>query len=514
MATAWLRLVTVTSAEMVSAVEMVGALAARRRCAPPAHDKHHNPGHSHRKERTVERRVETARRSKGYLSCRLLSGAGFVGARLDNESMTGALVEAIRALSRGVDDLLPFVREPAGDAELIAAQRALQTVARKVYAAQLELDAATEHASLSQAHGYPSVKAMLGDMLRLHPREAAARETHREQLAQRRSLTGEILPPRLPATAAALAQGTIGAAYVEVVEKVMQQLPNSFDLATCTVVEEQVAKFARDYSPRETGVLAGQLLERLDPDGPVPEDRPDPAERENLLFLGRARGGRLRLRGEFGTEGQAAIRALLDALAKPHPPVDGIPDERSLAQRQGDALVQAAHQVLGFGTLPDCAGERPQVVVTVGLAELEARLRAALLDFGAALHPEVARMLACDSEVIPVVLGTESQPLDVGRASRSVPTGMRRALIARAGGHCEMPGCDRPASWCDAHHCFHWAEGCPTKLANLALLCRRHHRLVHKPGWEIRMDTDGHPVFTPPALIDPHRTPRPSRLRC
>ncbi len=382
--------------------------------------------------------------------------------------MTGTLLETIGALSRGFDELLPFMREPVGDAELVDAQRELQSMARKLYAAQLELDAATEQAGLAQAHGYPSVKAMLGDLLRLHPREAAAREAHREQLAHRRSLIGQLLPPRLPATAAALAQGAIGAAHVEVVDKVMAALPDGFDLQTRTAVEEQIANFARDYSPRETGVLAAQLLERLDPDGPEPHHA-DPVERPDLLFLGRARGGRMRLRGEFGTEGETAIRALLDALAKPHPPVDGIPDDRSLPQRQGDALVDAAHQVLGFGTLPEGSGERPQVVVTVELAELEARLRAAMLDFGARLHPETARMLACDANVIPVVLGTAAQPLDIGRASRAVPTGMRRALITRAGGHCEMPGCDRPASWCDAHHIGHWSEGGPTKLNNKRL---------------------------------------------
>ena len=380
--------------------------------------------------------------------------------------MTGTLVQTIEALSRGLDGLLPLVRDPVGDAELIDAQRQLQTVARKVYAAQLELDATTEHAGLAQQHGYPTVQAMLADLLRLQPREATTRQAHRDQLAQRRSLTGEALPPRLPETAAALAQGAIGAAHVEVIDKVMAALPDTLDLPTRTMVEQQLAGFARGYSPRETGVLAAQLLGHLDPDGPAPRDPDDPVERPNLLFLGRARGGRMRLRGEFDTEGEAAIRALLEALAAPHPPVDGVLDDRSLAQRQGDALVEAAHQVLGFATLPEGGGERPQVVLTIALAELEQRLRAAMLDFGARLHPETARLLACDAHLIPVVLGSASQPLDIGRASRTVPTGMRRALVTRAGGQCEMPGCDRPASHCDAHHCWHWSEGGPTKLDN------------------------------------------------
>ncbi len=111
---------------------------------------------------------------------------------------------------------------------------------------------------------------MLAELLRLHPREAAARQVHRVQLAQRRSLVGELLPPRLPATARALREGAIGVGHVEVIDKALQQLPDSFDLQTRTGVEEQVAGFARDYSPRETGILAAQLIERLDPDGAGP----------------------------------------------------------------------------------------------------------------------------------------------------------------------------------------------------------------------------------------------------
>ncbi len=163
----------------------------------------------------------TAGRSFVYFLPGLACGPVFVGGGLDNRPMTGALIGIIEALSRGLDGLLPILREPVGDTEIIEAQRQLQTLARKVYAAQLELDASTEQAGLAQAHGYASVKAMLGDMLRLHPREAAAREAHREQLAHRRSLIGQLLPPRLPATAAALCEGAIGATHVEVIDRVM-----------------------------------------------------------------------------------------------------------------------------------------------------------------------------------------------------------------------------------------------------------------------------------------------------
>jgi hypothetical protein len=85
----------------------------------------------------------------------------------------------------------------------------------------------------------------------------------------------------------------------------------------------------------------------------------------------------------------------------------------------------------------------------------------------------------CDATVSRMVFGPESEPVDIGRAPRVVPPGMRRAAIARDR-HCTHPGCDRPARWCDVHHIWHWADGGPTALQNLKLLCRYHHTLEHR----------------------------------
>ena len=99
-----------------------------------------------------------------------------------------------------------------------------------------------------------------------------------------------------------------------------------------------------------------------------------------------------------------------------------------------------------------------------------------------------------------MVLGSAFQPLDVGRAQRLVTPTIRRALIVRDGG-CRFPGCDRPATWCDAHHLKHWADGGDTSLPNMILLCRRHHVLVHEAGWTIRRTSTAapSPPTTPPA---------------
>ena len=90
-----------------------------------------------------------------------------------------------------------------------------------------------------------------------------------------------------------------------------------------------------------------------------------------------------------------------------------------------------------------------------------------------------------------------SEPLDVGRRTPVVPAGMRRAVILRDR-HCRFPGCDRPQTWCDAHHVIHWADGGPTALSNLVLLCRRHHRMLHEPrGFRLHLE-DGRAVFRRP----------------
>ncbi len=179
-------------------------------------------------------------------------------------------------------------------------------------------------------------------------------------------------------------------------------------------------------------------------------------------------------------------------------------DERTPAQRAAAALADACGFVLDHGDLPQTGGVRPHVSVQVRLEDLEHRARGAVLDLGGTLSPASVRQLVCDAGVVPVVLGGEGQPVDIGRSTRSVPDGMRRAVIARDRG---CARCGRPPSWCEVHHVVEWQHGGPTALANLVLLCRACHRLVHHAGWSVRL-VGGRAVFTPPAWIDPDRRPR------
>lgn len=132
---------------------------------------------------------------------------------------------------------------------------------------------------------------------------------------------------------------------------------------------------------------------------------------------------------------------------------------------------------------------------------------ATLLPHGDPVSATLARKLACGAAVLPAVLGTDGQVLDLGRQTRLFGGALRRALELRDGG-CAFPACGRPPTWCDGHHLVSWADGGPTSLDNGVLLCGHHHALVHRGDWQARMGGDGLPEFLPPAWIDPHRAPR------
>jgi Domain of unknown function (DUF222)/HNH endonuclease len=159
----------------------------------------------------------------------------------------------------------------------------------------------------------------------------------------------------------------------------------------------------------------------------------------------------------------------------------GPDDDRTPGQRRADGLAELCRAGLAGGAIPELGRERPHLTVVVPAATLDRRpgARAADAGWGAVLTGEAARRIACDSSVTRVVTTGDSQPLDVGRRTRVIPPAIRTALAVRDRG-CVHPDCDRPPQWTDAHHAVHWAEGGPTSLDNLVLLCRRHHRAVHE----------------------------------
>jgi hypothetical protein len=178
----------------------------------------------------------------------------------------------------------------------------------------------------------------------------------------------------------------------------------------------------------------------------------------------------MRISGWVDIEAGERLRAELE----PGPPAEG--DNRSTPARRADVLLDILNG----------ASDRPNLIVHVSAATL-ARREPGISETGNGtfLTADEIKRLACDANLTRVVFDPESQPLDVGRTKRLVTPALRAAVCARDL-RCVFPGCDRPSNWCDVHHLTHWADGGDTSVANLVLLCRHHHVLIHEGGWTIK----------------------------
>ncbi len=164
------------------------------------------------------------------------------------------------------------------------------------------------------------------------------------------------------------------------------------------------------------------------------------------------------------------------------------------------------------GEAADLAHTRrvPEITILTDLQTLTSGLHGRGIcetDNGVPLPVSTVRRLCCDAEIIPMVLGTDGVPLDVGRSARSVTPHQRRALRAmyRTCGH---PDCTVGFSACKAHHVrWWWQDLGPTDLDNLLPLCERHHHLVHEGGWSLTMARDRTTTWTrPDGVIAYHGT--------
>ncbi|HEY7282582.1 MAG TPA: DUF222 domain-containing protein [Actinomycetota bacterium] len=292
----------------------------------------------------------------------------------------------------------------------------------------------------------------------------------------------------MPAAREALYEGEVSTCAVGQLVDARETAPEEFSRS-----EQALVDAARTLPARDLRRVVAHWKELVDPDAPARADR----ERWNRrgLHVSPVLDGMVRVDGNLDPEtGQSlitALRSVTHAWSRRDPE-----DQRTPAQRRCDALGEIARSWLERADRPLIGGERPHVTVTVDLETLEGRAgRFCELEEAGGISATSARRLACDARVSRVIMRGASEPLDVGRRTSVVPSGLRRAVVTRDRG-CRFPGCDRPAPWCDAHHIVHWADGGDTKLRNLILLCRRHHRIVHD-GFRLEMTGDG-PVFMRP----------------
>jgi Domain of unknown function (DUF222) len=392
---------------------------------------------------------------------------------------------------------------------LLQALRDVEADLRRSYARVLDVVAELEAEKVGAVTGFGTTARLLAGVLNVSKSEAKSRVDHAELLTPRQSLTGEVLPASLPATAAELTAGAIGPSHLRVIIAIMRRIPPSTHPEAAAQAEQTLATAARRFDPAALTCIGERLLAHLDPDGNAPVEQP---EQIRELRVRTGPNGVVSLAGKLDPEGGARVLEVLNSLNGRRAAVDGVPDLRTPARRNADALVEAMNCLLDEGELPTRGGQRPHLVLTMRLSDLLDGLGTATLDTGGYLSAAEARRLACDAAIIPIVLNSDSMPLDVGRQHRLATAALRDALAQRDKG-CAFPGCDRPPRYCEAHHIVSWLDWGKTQLPNMCLLCEYHHTIVHRQGWHIRLDGRGHPEFFPPQTVDPTRTPLHDPLR-
>jgi hypothetical protein len=304
----------------------------------------------------------------------------------------------------------------------------------------------------------------------------------------------------LPVTAAAALDGTLSSGQLRAI------VANVSDKAV-----ELLAGHEADLIPTLAAlptadvVIAMRAWAALAEDSLDDGETPEPSSRLHLSTL---LEGRWRLDGDLeALDGEIIATALRLATGSD----DEAETPRTPSERRAEALVDICRAFLEGREHPSSSRHRPHVNVIVTAEDLEAGRGGECAD-GTVLDGPSLASLVCDS-VMHRVMMAGSVVLDYGTSTRVVSANLFNALVVRDR-HCRFPGCDRPPMWTDAHHVVHVDDGGPTKIENLCLLCRRHHRRLHRPGWSAVLRSDATLVVTDPSgrLFTSHppgKHPRP-----
>jgi hypothetical protein len=364
-------------------------------------------------------------------------------------------------------------------------------------------------------------------------------------IAPRVSLQGEVLPCVHEPVAEAVLDGAITARAAALIARGIDGVRDHADLETLTAVESTLVSCAPALTTRELTRVVRTLPDRFDADGAEP--REERLRKRSSLSIRELPNGLTRLIADLHPEAAGFVRAALDAHTAPRrqvsfAPADADeraadagagagatdagaadagsaaagsaaagpgaiePDTRPLTQKRVDALVAVCRESLAHdkGSL---AGTSVTMLVTVPLETLQSGVgTATIAGVDEPISAGTARRLCAQADIIPVVLGGGSEPLDLGRVERLFTEPQRRALAARDGG-CIWPGCSMPPAWCEVAHLLAWVLGGATDLENGALMCPHHHRRFDNDGWALRRE-DGVPYLIPPTWLDPAQTPR------
>jgi hypothetical protein len=323
------------------------------------------------------------------------------------------------------------------------------------------------------------------------------------------------------ASRAAWAAGDISTEQARVIMEAINALPDWCGDEERGDAEAHLLSLAGRFTLDDLKRLANRVLEVIDPDGADEVLGEKLREQEKKAwaatrFSARRRGNGL-TRGVFDIPDADydTLAAALEGIIAPrrwnrNAAREGmdLDEYKNLSrdQKMGHAFVELIEH-FPENALPQAGGLAATVAVTIGVNDLTGGHGAATNSSGTTVSAQKAQRMACNAHLVAVYLDSASRVIDHGMTRRIYDRHQRLVLALRDQG-CIFPACDRPPSWCEAHHINYWSEEGPTDLDNAALLCHFHHFLVHEGEWGAVMAPDGVPEIIPPRRVDPRQRPR------
>ncbi|WEG08170.1 DUF222 domain-containing protein [Microbacterium horticulturae] len=432
----------------------------------------------------------------------------------------GGLDDAIAALRRAWPAEGSAAVSEIGRDALVAVNDALGEVGRRLDAVRAEVAAEIDHESrpelgadsLAKQQGFRNPAALISATTGVGTGDAKRLVSVGKAIAPRQNLIGEQLPARHPHVAEAMKSARLGLAAANIIIARLDRIAVRTTFDARDEAERILVEKAPGLSADQVRKLVTQAEAWLDQDGVEPKERDRRSEQYARMWV---RDGFLCIDAKFevtaGAPIKTAVEATVSASFRAAKDVfeGDEPDQRSLQQRQADALIQLAEHALGceHNDLPLGGAS---VVVRMDLETLQEGVGLAEIDgIDQPVSPETARHYAAAAKIIPVVLDGKGEILHWGREKRYFTRAQKLALVERDGG-CAM--CNLPPGMTKAHHLNWWSrDHGETNLEEGVLFCEPCHHHIHDNGWEIRIEGKGTRAkvwFIPPATVDPARTPR------
>ncbi|CAM4268939.1 hypothetical protein MB901379_01758 [Mycobacterium basiliense] len=420
-------------------------------------------------------------------------------------ALVDALDAAVAAIGEAnLDHLEPAVRLRTLE-RLETAQRRQTVVGHDVIASL----AAEEPADI----GGP-VHKVVADWPRISYAEARRRIRDAQQLSPRVALTGQQLPPELPATAQVWRQGLLDSQHVKVIAAFTHDLPQDTPADTVDRAEKFLARQAVQLRPDQLEKVANRVALLINPDGKFSDadrarqrgfiwraQRPDGMSIGNLIATPELRAHLDAWLARFAAPGMCHHDNETPCAEVEPTDDDAAKDLRSPAQRQHDALNALVYGRLGDPKLGTHNGLPVTVIVSTTLQELTSATGRAVTGGGTLLPMrDVIRMASRAYHYLAVFDEHTDRPLYLGRSRRLASADQRLVLYAKDRG-CTHPGCDVPGYWCEAHHTEDWSAGGSTDADQLTFACGSDHKLAGN-GWKTKKLPNGRTAWIPPPQLD------------